>query len=538
MRRITDLPIWVRLVAALGLILLPAWAGMIWWAVHEQRQTAIEQAETFTGTLHEMTMAGLTTLMITGTTHRRDEFLDQIVELHNVRDLRVLRGEPVSRQYGEGEENEHPRDAIERRVLETGESHIALSGDRDELRAVMPVRNQSDYLGKNCTSCHAMAQEGDVLGAVSMRISLEDVNAAVGRFGLSVTSIAFLVSIPVLLVMYLFTARVVTHPMRQMTRGLNGIAQGDGDLSHRLEVRGNDEIGQSAQAFNAMMDNFRDLIARVLDSTAHLARAASDLADITERTDAGVSKQRSEVDQLATAMNEMNATAQEVARNAQQGADATGEAQSAAQGGKEVVSGTMARIGQLADEVQQAADVIRELDKDSDEIGKVLDVIRGIAEQTNLLALNAAIEAARAGEAGRGFAVVADEVRSLANRTQSSTEEIQEMIERLQQASRRAVTVMEESKESAQSSRDSASEADQALDAINHAVATINDVNSQVASAAEEQSAVAEEMNRNVTSISDAAEQNAQGARQTTEASEQLSRLARELQDLVGRFKV
>ncbi|MBK1691171.1 methyl-accepting chemotaxis protein [Ectothiorhodospira mobilis] len=538
MRRITDLPIWVRLVAALGLILLPAWAGMIWWAVHEQRQTAIEQAETFTGTLHEMTMAGLTTLMITGTTHRRDEFLDQIVELHNVRDLRVLRGEPVSRQYGEGEENEIPRDAVERRVLETGEPHIALSGDRSELRAVMPVQNQSDYLGKNCTSCHAMAQEGDILGAVSMRVSLEDVNAAVGRFGLSITSIAFLVSIPVLLVMYLFTARVVTHPMQQMTRGLRGIAQGDGDLSHRLEVKGNDEIGQSAQAFNAMMDNFRDLIARVLDSTAHLAQAASDLADITERTDAGVSKQRSEVDQLATAMNEMNATAQEVARNAQQGADATGEAQSAAQGGKEVVSGTMARIGQLADEVQQAADVIRELDKDSDEIGKVLDVIRGIAEQTNLLALNAAIEAARAGEAGRGFAVVADEVRSLANRTQSSTEEIQEMIERLQQASRRAVTVMEESKESAQSSRDSAAEADQALDAINSAVATINDVNSQVASAAEEQSAVAEEMNRNVTSISDAAEQNAQGARQTTEASEQLSRLARELQDLVGRFKV
>ncbi|SFM33277.1 methyl-accepting chemotaxis protein [Ectothiorhodospira mobilis] len=538
MRRITDLPIWVRLVAALGLILLPAWAGMIWWAVHEQRQTAIEQAETFTGTLHEMTMAGLTTLMITGTTHRRDEFLDQIVELHNVRDLRVLRGEPVSRQYGEGEENEIPRDAVERRVLETGESHIALSPDRSELRAVMPVFNQRDYLGKNCTSCHAMAQEGDVLGAVSMRVSLDDVNAAVGRFGLSITSIAFLVSIPVLLVMYLYTARAVTHPMQQMTRGLRGIAQGDGDLSHRLEVRGSDEIGQAAQAFNAMMDNFRDLIARVLDSTAHLAQAASDLAAITERTDAGVSKQRSEVDQLATAMNEMNATAQEVARNAQQGADATSEAQSAAQGGKEVVSGTMARIGQLADEVQQAADVIRELDKDSDEIGKVLDVIRGIAEQTNLLALNAAIEAARAGEAGRGFAVVADEVRSLANRTQSSTQEIQEMIERLQQASRKAVTVMEESKESAQSSRDSASEADQALDAINNAVATINDVNSQVASAAEEQSAVAEEMNRNVTSISDAAEENAQGARQTTEASEQLSRLARELQDLVGRFKV
>ncbi|AHK79404.1 chemotaxis protein [Ectothiorhodospira haloalkaliphila] len=538
MRRISDLPIWVRLVGAMGLILLPAWAGMILWAIHEQRSTAIEQAEGFSSTIHEMTMAGLTTMMITGTTHRREEFLEQIVELQSVTDLRVLRGEPVSRQYGEGTEHERPQDAVERRVLETGEPHIRLAEDRSTLRAVLPVYNEREYLGKNCTSCHALAAEGDVLGATSMQIRLDDVNTAVQRFGWSITLLAILVSIPVLVFLFLFVRRFVTRPLNDMTRGLKGIAEGDGDLSHRLQVKGNDEIGEASQAFNAMMDNFRDLISRVLDSTAHLARAASDLAAITERTDAGVSRQRSEVDQLATAMNEMNATAQEVARSAQQGADATRDAHGAAMGGKDVVAGTMDRIEKLAEEVQRAADVIRDLDKDSEQIGKVLDVIRGIAEQTNLLALNAAIEAARAGEAGRGFAVVADEVRSLATRTQSSTQEIQEMIERLQQTSQRAVVVMEESRQYAQSSRDSAAEAGHSLDSITQAVSTINDVNTQVASSAEEQSAVAEEMNRNVTSISDAAEENAQGARETTHASEQLSRLANELQDLVGRFKV
>ena len=538
MRRINDLPIWARLVGAMWLILLPAWSGLILWAGHEQRQTAIDQAADFTSTLHEMTLAGLTTMMITGTINQRAAFLDQIVELKNVDDLRVLRGENVIKQFGPGTDTEQPRDEIERRVLATGEPYLELSEDGQKLRAVTAAFARENYLGKNCTSCHALAPRDGVLGAVSMEINLEEVNRSVDIFAIKIFALAAILSLPVLLFLYFFSKVFVTRPLKQMTLGLDGIAKGDGDLNRRLPIHGQDEIGQASLAFNAMMDNFRDLIARILQSTAQLAQSAHNLANATEQTNLGIAQQRHEVDQLASAMNEMSATAQEVARSAQHGADTTGQAQEAASAGKAVVYGTMTRIEQLAQEIQKASEVVRDLGQDSQEIGKILDVIRGVAEQTNLLALNAAIEAARAGEAGRGFAVVADEVRSLANRTQTSTQEIQAMIERLQQASRRAVSVMEDSRKHADDSRTRALEAEQSLDAITTAVTTLTDVNTMVASAAEEQSAVAEEMNRNVTRISDAAEGNAQIALQTTEASEQLARLAAELQDLVGHFKV
>ncbi len=537
MKKLYDLPIWLRLLGTIWLLLVIAWTLLIGLAAWEQRATAIRQAESFSHSIHEMSFAGLTALMITGQMPQREQFLSQIRELGSVADLRILRGKPVADLFGAGGQDEQPRDEAERRVLETGEPHIALGADGN-LHAVIPAKASRNYLGKNCLTCHANAKEGDVLGATSMSVILKSVHDDVLRFALKILAIAVGISVPVLLSVYVFIRVFVSRPLGDMTTRLRGIAEGEGDLTHRLPVRGKDEIGQASSAFNAMMDNFREIIGKVLDSTHRLGTSAGGLSQVTERTNDGVDRQRGEINQVATAMNEMAATAQGVERHAEQGADAARSALASAQDGKGVVTRTIDTIDRLNDDIREAVATIKKLEHDSESIGAILSVIRTIAEQTNLLALNAAIEAARAGEQGRGFAVVADEVRSLANRTQQSAREIQEMIERLQAASRQAAQVMEKSRQQAEAGVKSAAEAGAALGEIHAAVGTINEVNHQIASAAGEQRTVAEEINRNITNISDAADQNADGSHQTAKAADGLTRLAGELQALVGRFKV
>ncbi len=312
----------------------------------------------------------------------------------------------------------------------------------------------------------------------------------------------------------------------------------EGNLTTRADYQAKDELGRVASAFNRMGERFHDMVQQLSGATGQLAAAAEETSAVTEQTSTGIREQQSETEQVATAMNEMTATVQEVAHSASRAAEAAHKADEEAAGGKQVVNRTIDVIDSLASEVEKAAGVIHQLEQDSDKIGTVLDVIRGIAEQTNLLALNAAIEAARAGEQGRGFAVVADEVRTLASRTQQSTAEIQGMIEKLQTGAANAVKVMETSRNQARAGVEQVAQAGAALDSITRAVATINDLNAQIASAAEEQSSVAEEINRNIVNISQVAEQTNQGAQQTASASEELARLAEQLQGLVGQFRI
>jgi methyl-accepting chemotaxis protein len=315
-------------------------------------------------------------------------------------------------------------------------------------------------------------------------------------------------------------------------------AIGRNDISHSCEMQSDDMIGEIIDAFNQMAANLRNMIGQISGATTQLAAAAEETSTITDETSRGVQAQQTEIDSIASAMNEMTSTVQEVARNAADASTAAQTADSEAKHGALVATEAIGGIDALVNEVNSAAQVIRNLEKESENIGSVLDVIRGIAEQTNLLALNAAIEAARAGEQGRGFAVVADEVRTLASRTQQSTREIQDMILRLQSGAGNAVKVMEGAQSKAQESSDRVEKAAESLAMIAGSVSAINDMNTMIASAAEEQSAVAAEMQSNMNNIREVADRSAEGAQQTAQASEELARLAAEQQALMAQFKV
>ncbi len=339
-----------------------------------------------------------------------------------------------------------------------------------------------------------------------------------------------------LLVFVVMVKRIIVGPAQSVAHDLALMAEGD--FSHEIIPASSDELGQLAASAAKLRDDIGGIVERINQSVFKLSTSAEEMAHITDQSNQSMTRQRIETDQVATAMNEMTATVHEVAQHAQLAADSASQANSEVQTGQSVVNEAINAISKLVQQVEKAADVIHELENDSVEIGSVLDVIRSIAEQTNLLALNAAIEAARAGEQGRGFAVVADEVRVLAQRTQTSTEEIQKMIEKVQQGAQHAVEAMRQSRSQADVTRDTAARAGEVLNSITASVTNINDMNTMIASSSVEQNSVAEEINRSVVNISQVAEVASQGAAHTAETSEDLRNVAEELKHVISRLKV
>ncbi|MDH1658598.1 methyl-accepting chemotaxis protein [Pseudomonas mosselii] len=348
--------------------------------------------------------------------------------------------------------------------------------------------------------------------------------------------VLLVIALSLTVVLALALTRSIVRPLGQSLKVAETVATGD--LTPQITVQGDDEPARLLAALKSMQQSLRETIGRISDSASQLASASEELSAVTEDATRGLQQQSMEIEQAATAVNQMTAAVEEVASNAVATSQASRESDQIARRGREQVQATVTAIEALANGVAGNAEEVGQLAQQVHDISKVLDVIGSIAEQTNLLALNAAIEAARAGEAGRGFAVVADEVRALAHRTQTSTQEIEQMIVAIRSGAERAVQGMQHSDAQARSTLDGAHAAGQALEAIAAAIGQINERNLVIASASEQQAQVAREVDRNLTTIRDLAHQSSAGAEETSAASQALSRLAVDLNSLVQRFSV
>ena len=524
----------LALLAVLVLIM----SASLFVAADAEKKLVLQVVEQQTKDAADSYFDSINTMMLTGTMAQREVLRKKALARPGVIDARIIRGEPVIRTFGPGFDHQAPDDALDRAAL-TGEAIVKVTKQDDGRRVltvINPILAHSDYRGTNCLGCHQVPEDS-IMGAVRIAYDLDALDQQVNRNLQLLGAVQLVLLLAGVAVMIYTVRRVIISRITDMRHTMEAMTR-DEDLSRSVTVGAHDEIGAMATAFNRMIGKFRGSLEAVAAVTQQLTDVSGRVSNVAEKTLGAVMEQRSETDMVASAMNEMSATVQEVARNASQTATASTGADNESKAGVRVASEALDGIDTLIQDIEKAAEVVRQLEADSASIDTVVGVIKGIAEQTNLLALNAAIEAARAGEQGRGFAVVADEVRTLASRTQKSTEEIQHMIEQLQQGVGNAVQAMVAAQSRARSGSDCVARAAQSLGAIADEVGTINEMNTQIATAAEQQSAVAEEINRNITTISRIADTTSADATQTSQISEELVQLAAELKRLVGQFRL
>ena len=539
--RLRHLKIWVRLVGAIGGLLLVAWGIMVGWSAYEQRNMAMDQARGLAASVHQITMANLLFMKVTKTIKKRKLFYEQVRQSEALRDMKVLRGEKTTNEMGDGDETAMNPDELEKQVLAEGkvvfreEQHPEYG---HVLRAVFPAIASKNYLGKDCMECHEDAKEGDILGAVSMKIVLTDVDKAVREAEIKLFIAANLITFPLLGFIFLFVRSTVTRPLEAMTQQLQSISQGEGDLTQRLPVRGRDEIGQASEAFNQMMEKLRALIVSVNQTAGRVVSSAHDLRATSEKVAVGSVAQTDKSLATATAMEQMTGSIASVAGLCGEVEQHSIESRQRTESGTQNMEDLQNRVQQVETAVSQIAATVEKFVVHTVSISRMTQQVKDIADQTNLLALNAAIEAARAGDQGRGFAVVADEVRKLAEKSSQSATEIDSITRALGSESEQVNNAIHSGLRELQSTHDTMMTVVKVLDDAALAVGNVADGMGSIRSATSEQSATSVQVADNVEAIAQLARANSAMIDGMTGATRELSALAESLKTEMSRFRV
>ncbi|MCK6391200.1 MAG: methyl-accepting chemotaxis protein [Azonexus sp.] len=531
--------IWVRLTAAIWLVLAIIWAGAIVWMSQVNRDTAIRQAEDFSRSIHEMTMAGLTGMMITGTVGQREVFLDQIKQLSIIKDLHVARGDAVIKLYGPDTKESRKLDSQEEAVMRSGQAYSSVESlnGTSYLRVINPTKASANYLGKDCIACHQVP-EGTVLGVVSMKVSLDSVEAEVASFRLKIAGAALGALGALLVIIYLLTHHFVTAPLDDLRQGLADIARGEGDLTRRLPVKGQDEVGQAASVFNEMMENFNQLVRQVRDAAGQVAARVSALSDSADQVSQSSHLQNEKSNQAAAAVEQLVSSISSIAQSAEHVQHQSQESLARAMEGSSNLKTLLGEMNIVESAVRDMANSVNDFVRNTDSITQMTREVKDIAEQTNLLALNAAIEAARAGEQGRGFAVVADEVRKLAEKSSRSASEIDAITATLSAQSVAVRRSIEAGIHHLESSQTAVASVSNILDATNGSVTEVGHGLDTIASATDQQRRFSSDVEGSIEAIAGMARDNTGAVEKTAGAAHDLKSLAEGLAGLVGRFKV
>ena len=479
----------------------------------------------------------INTMMLTGTIANRQIIQDKITSQDEIVEARIIRAPALINSFGKGFDDQSAKDSFEKAAIAGQEAFkFEQQGDHRALSYIKPIYAKSNDRGTNCLMCHQV-EENTILGAVKVTYDLSLVDREITR---SMTHAALIMLVVTLIgfgLMSVMARLLVFKRLNRLKNKINDIEQ-NLDLSKSIHVNRDDELGAVTKALNKMMATFRESFQSVANVTEDLNHSAQSVDEISKLMHEAVYTQKNGTDSVAAAINELDASANEVKQNTQLAADKSEHANNNAGESLTLVTHAKEGIGELRDRVLENTQMITQLSEKTDEVGSVLDVITGIAEQTNLLALNAAIEAARAGEQGRGFAVVADEVRSLATRTRESIDQIQITINGLQQEASRAVSSMTEVSEDAQRKVEDVESVATLLNEITQEIREVDELNAQIASAAEQQNLAADEINVNVVNISDTAEQSHQDAIRGKEISENLLDLSTQLNAQLAKFKI